>query len=244
MEENEKNNSFPEQLEDNDFEKEKLENKKGYKSLISDDEENGKKQINKRFIINIIMIIIAIILVIIGIVYYVNPHDKKATAPEKAIQNFCKYFNNQDIDEASDLIDSKGYYVLSSLETSAYPKFDSYYKNSDELFSQEENGVEIDFDDQEKYLNSYIKSAIEVTSSGLRLSVKNIDSCNLIQGTKGLYKLRVNFEYDNGTGKLGQLTDVVYVSNNSGEYKIIAGTFLNDIMSTYNSYLTYQQYYN
>ena len=133
MSEKEKDYFVPEQLDDDDFEKEKLEAKKlkkerkinKFQSEISDDEENNHRTFNKKKITNIVTIILVIALVIAGAVWYVMPHEKKVSEPEQATKDFCAYFNSGNWKKINEFLDLKGYYILGAvLKEEEYTKFE------------------------------------------------------------------------------------------------------------------------
>lgn len=74
----------------------------------------------------------------------------------------------------------------------------------------------------------------------MKININNIEACNLIQGTKTLYKLRVNFDYVYN-GQAQSNTSIIYVSNASGEYKLVYGEWMQLV---YEVYLMNQSNYN
>jgi len=81
----------PEQLDDNDFEKEKLEEKQAKK--------DNRFKFDKKQSVKIIFSMLFIVLLVVGVYLYLNPIQKKATAPEKAARDFCSYFNSRKLEE-------------------------------------------------------------------------------------------------------------------------------------------------
>lgn len=245
MSDNEKDYFVPEQLEDDDFEKEKLEDKKlkklkkinKFESQISDDEGYKSKNINKKKFINIFAIILVIALVIAGGVWYVMPHEKKVSEPEQAAKDFCAYFNSGNWKKVNEFLDLKGYYILGTvLEESEYTKFDAVYKNLEEVdedYSQYTETIKTVMDIDEDVLNSVAKIQIRLNS---------IEACNKIQNTDSLYKLRINFDYIYN-GQAENLTSVIFVSNASGEYKLVYGEWIQEVLNYYQSIYLLQSNY-
>lgn len=229
MSDKEKDYFVPEQLDDNDFEREKIEAKKARKEK--------KFELNKKIIVKIISIVLVIALIIVGIYLYLNPMEKKATAPEQAAKDFCAYFNSGNWKQVNKMMDLKGYYILGAvLGESDYPKFDKSYRKFD--------------DDSQKYIE--FKETMDVLSSidsdvlnsfaSIQIKLRSVESCNLIQGTDSLYKLRVNFDYIYD-GQSENLTDVIYISNASGEYKMVFGEWIQTVLNLYQSVYMFQSSY-
>ena len=245
MSEKEKDYFVPEQLDDDDFEKEKLEAKKLKKerkinklqSGISDDEGNNHRALNKKKVTNIVSIILFIALIIAGAIWYVMPHEKKVSAPEQVAKDFCAYFNNGNWKKINDFMDLKGYYILGAvLKKEDYPKFDTSYKSldeSDETYSQFVESMKVLMSIDEDVLNDIAQIQIKLNS---------IEACNKIQGTDTLYKLRINFDY-NYNGQSENLTGVIFVSNASGEYKIVYGEWMEEVLNYYQSIYFLQNQY-
>lgn len=220
----------PEQLDDNDFEKEKIEAKTARKEK--------KFEFNKKQVIKIISFILVIVLIGVGIYLYLNPIQKKATAPEKAAKDFCTYFNNGNWRKLNKLIDYKGYYILGGvLEEAEYTKFDEVYddlKETDRQYAEFLDTIDIIMNIDQEALDSY---------QSIQIKVRSIDSCNLIQGTETLYKLRVTFDYIYN-GQAETITGVVFVSNASGEYRMVFGEWLQTVLNYYQSVYMLQANYN
>ena len=236
MDDKEKDYFVPEQLDDDDFEKEKLETKKmkKNKSKISNDEE---KKFDKKKLFNILAVILVVAFIVFEIVWYAiygklwtfTSNGKKASEPEQAAKDFCTYLNNGDWKKVNESMDLKGYYILGGVlkDTSDYPKFDVAYKNLEE---------------DENY-NSYLKSVETLQNidkeklnevEKIKIDLKSIDYCNKIQGTDTLYKLRVTFDYIYN-GERDSVTNVIFISNASGEYKIVYGEWLETVLNYYQS---------
>lgn len=229
MDDKEKDYYIPEQLDDSDFEKEKLEEKKARK---------GKKnEFNKKQIVKFFSIIIIIALIGFGVYLYLNPVQKKASAPEQAVKDFCTNFNDKNWKRINELMDFKGYYVLKQvLEEEKYTKFDIAYKEikNDEKYIEFEKNMNILKSNNEEDLNNY---------SNTQIKINKIEACNLIQGTSTLYKLRVNIGYIYN-GQIDNATSVVYVSNASGEYKIVYGELFETLLDYYKSVFIMNYNYN
>ena len=224
MSDNGKNYFVPEQLDDNDFEKEKMEKKKAKK------EEGFKlnKQVVKHTSVKIVSILLIIAFIGLGIYLYLNPIQRKSTAPEKAAKDFCAYLNAGNWKKVNDLIDFKGFYVLGAvLDEAEYTKFDIAYKNLDE-----EDETYIKFMETANILTSLDDEDLDSVS--IQIRIKNIEACNKIQSTDTLYKLRVNFDYIYD-GQAENMTDVIYLSNASGEYKMVYGEWMQTVLNYYQS---------
>ena len=224
MSDNEKEYFVPEQLDDNDFEKEKMEEKVAKKEK----KDKFDKQNIKVFSVKIISIILIIVFVLLGIYLYLNPIQKKATAPEQAVKEFCAYFNAGNWKKINQLMDFKGYYILGGiLEDAEYTKFDLAYKALDE-----KDETYLKFQDTMDILTSIDEK--DLNSVNIQIRLNNIETCNRIQGTNTLYKLRVNSE--NTTG-------ILYISNASGEYKMVFGEWMQTILNYYQSVYLIQSNY-
>lgn len=129
MREDEKKYYVPEQLDDNDFEKEKVEEKIARK--------NKKFEMNKKQVTKIISLVLVIALIGIGIYLYLNPIQKKSTAPEQFAKDFCSYFNSGNWNKLNNLLDFKGFYILGYvLDEKDYTKFDKTYSSFNEKDKQ------------------------------------------------------------------------------------------------------------
>ena len=225
-----KDYSVPEQLDDNDFEKEKIEEKKIRKEK--------KFEFNKKQVAKFSSILLVIAVIFVGIYLYLNPIEKKLDAPEQAAKNFCAYFNSGNWKKINNLLDFKGYYVLGTvLDEIEYPIFDSAYKNLDE---NEEDYQK--FQEMIKLFTNIDEDDLE-NFAQLQIRLNKIEACNIIQGTDSLYKLRVNFTfiYD---GQADEATDVIYISNASGEYKLVYGAWMETILNYYQSIYMFNSNYN
>ena len=219
----------PEQLDDNDFEKEKNEAKEARK--------NKKFEFSKKQFFKFIPIILVIVLIGVGIYLYLNPIQKKATAPEQMAKTFCAYFNSGNWKKVNKMLDFKGYYILDAvLEEADYTKFDKTYRKleaTDKTYQQFDTIVDALTSIDDDVLDSF---------GNIQIKLKNIESCNLIQGTDTLYKLRVNFDYIYD-GKSENMTGIIFISNASGEYKIVYGEWMQTVLNYYQSIYMLQANY-
>ena len=245
MSDKEKDYFVPEQLDDVDFEKEKTEAKRLKKErrlnkTISDDEGNNQVTVDKNKIKNIIFIILAIGLIAFGIYFYLNPIEKKASEPEQVAKDFCTYFNGGNWKEVKNIIDFKGFYTLSySIGTeSEFTKYDKVYKDVEEEADYSSYSETMDI------LTSVDNDTLdEVVSTQLQqIRLTQIQSCNKIQGTDSLYRIIANYEYIvNGAAEA--YSGAIYVSNASGEYKIVYGDWVSLMLNIYYSIYSFQSAY-
>ncbi|MBR1540564.1 MAG: hypothetical protein IJ629_05330 [Clostridia bacterium] len=229
MSDKKKDYFVPEQLDDNDFEKEKKEAKKARKEK--------KFELNRKQIIKIVSIIVVVALIIAGVYLYLNPVPKKSTAPEQTAKTFCTYFNNGRWSKLNELMDFKGYYVLGAvLEEADYTQFDKAYQKvdeKDETYSKYISSI--------KYLINLDEDALS-SFADIQIRLNSIEACNLIQGTETLYKLRVNFDYIYD-GQAENVTEAIYISNASGEYKVVFGEWMQTVLNYYQSVYMIQANY-
>ena len=246
MSDKEKEYFIPEQLEDDDFEKEKIEEKrlkkerkkKKVNQSISDDENINSKIGDKKKTIRVIFMVIVIILLLVGAIWwYITPHEKKASEPEQLAKDFCAYFNSGNWKKINDYLDFKGYYIMGvSLKEEEYPKFDTTYKKFDE---QDEKYVQ--FQTSMSALTNIDDETLGSVAN-IQIKINNIEACNKIQGTETLYKLRIDFNYIYN-GQSQQSTGIIYVSNASGKYKIVFGDWIETILNFYYSIYNLQNSY-
>ncbi|MBR2290071.1 MAG: hypothetical protein IJ867_05685 [Clostridia bacterium] len=219
----------PEQLDDSDFEKEKIEEKQARKEK--------KFEWNKKQVVKIISFLLVIALIVVGIYLYLNPIEKKATAPEKAAKDFCAYLNSGNWKKVNQFLDLKGYYILGGvLEEKDYPEFDKAYKSledDDSTYAKFEATMNVLMEIDEETLDSLAK---------IQIRIREIEACNLIQGTESLYKLRINFDYIYD-GQTENMTDSIYISNASGEYKMVFGEWMQTVLNYYQSVYMFQSNY-
>lgn len=230
MTDKEKNYFVPEQMDDEDFEKEKIEEKQARKER--------KFEFNKKQCIRLVSILLFIVLIVVGVYLYLNPIQEKATAPEQAAKEFCAYFNSRNWSKVNNMMDLKGYYILGGvLEEADYTKFNNVYDKLDE-----------DDSDYEKFIDT-IKVLMNIDQDLLdsvadfQIKIENVEACNLIQGTESLYKLRVNFSYKYYDGQEKSLVGIVYMSNASGEYKMVFGDWIQTVLNFYQSIYIMQANY-
>ena len=230
MSDNEKDYFVPEQLDDNDFEKEKLEEKKNKKQ--------NKTKLSKSKVKNIILIILVICLIAFGVYWYVTPHEKKASEPEQVVKDFCAYLNSGNWNKVNELMDFKGYYTLGAVleEESEYVKFDASYRklsDSDETYNNFVDNMNVLMSIDEETLNSIAQ---------IQVQINNIQSCNKIQGTDTLYRIIADFNYTEN-GDVQSVKGVVFVSNISGEYKIVYGDLIGTVLNYYQTIYMLQSNY-
>ena len=220
---------IPEQLDDNDFEKEKKEEKQAKKEK--------RFEINSKKIMKLTSVILVLVLISIGVYLYLNPIEKKATAPEKAAKDFSAYFNAGNLDKISDFIDLKGYFILGyALEEADYTKFDTVYKDieDDETYIKYEEGLSVLSTIDDDILNSIFED---------RIRIRSIESCNKIQNTDTLYKLRINYDYIYSDGQSETNLGVIYVSNASGKYRLVYGDWMEIVLNYYQTAYMLQSNY-
>ena len=134
-------------------------------------------------------------------------------------------------------MDFKGYYVLDSvLKEADYTKFDEAYESLDE-----NDNSYAKFIDVMKLLINVDNEALDSYAS-VKINFNSIESCNLIQGTDSLYKLRVSFDYKYN-GQTENLMGIIYISNASGEYKMVYGEFIDTVLNFYQSVYMMQSNY-
>ena len=240
---------IPEQLDDDDFEKEKEEAKKlkkdkkakkqkekqNRKGMISDDEsgaiigevikydEDGN-EINVspkskiKFVITVAIIAIAAIAIGIFADYKLNGKSIFDTSkPEDVVNDFSTYFNNKKWNELLDIIDFKGYYILTAkLQETEYTKFDSNYENF------EETEEYLEYMDNIKYYSDKKNEIFDEFIKDESIKIKEIKGVTKIQDTKDLYKIKVEFELEQEGENMTQ-TESVYVAKIDGEYKLVGG---------------------
>lgn len=221
MSDNKKDYFVPEQLEDNDFEKEKKEAKQARKEK--------KIEVNKKLMVKVVSVLLVVALILVGIYLYLNPIPKKSSISEDFVKEFCSAFNNGKWDKVNNLMDFKGYYILGAvLEEADYTKFDTAYKSLEE--------------DEETYVN-YLQNIKNLTTldrdslssfADIQIKLNSVEASNLIQGTRTLYKLRVNFDYIYN-GQSENIVDFIYISDISGQYKMVYGEWMQTILNYYQS---------
>lgn len=246
-EENKLNGEYiPEQLEDNDFEKEKEELKKMKKQKklekklekqkrkginSSDNEETKDEEVkydedgniilepkkSKKKLIIIIVSIILILAVIGGLVAYFYISFNR---PENIILDCASYFNEKDWDKYIDCIDFKGYYALGGfyLQKDEYNKFDEVY---DKIEDQDTYEVYKNLMDQ--FLKKKDK-LLDTMAKDVTINVTDVESKYKIENTKSLYKVRVKLKVSY-QGQTEEVPVDFYVTKIDGKYKIVEGYF-------------------
>jgi hypothetical protein len=264
------NNEFPEQLEDEDFEKEKNEKKRlkeekkqAKKQLkkkekndndidndigISDDEAGIKDDIKstenkKRKLkkyIPIILVVIIVLLVIAGIVVYVKNGENGT-------------FNNK----PESVIDNFCAYINSgdSKKALEYVDFKSYYilytldvedyTKFDETYSEFDESSEdyqyfVDTIDECKNIDSDVYTEI---LEDYKISLGSVQSVTRIQDTEDLYLIKADLEFSYN-GQEESETCSIYVNKIDGQYKIVYGDLADFSLSLLQSvyYITNYSY--
>ena len=256
----ESNVYIPEQLEDEDFEKEK-DNLKAEKAAKKA-EKKAKKQSSKNNLVDIkdkkayfkkrkqkiitIAIIVAIaVFILVGIagylIYVIN-------RPENAIEDFVSYINEEDWNNAMNQIDMQGYMTMSLIDlesqedssvsyTDYESKYDNVYNELDDMgYGQLMDVIEYGEENKVEILESLFSETSFVVNSFE--SVERIGDTNL-------YKITVNLTIRDDTGTYSDETETyeMYVARRDGEYKIVSGTFPAIIFYYYQYNYTYASYY-
>ena len=204
-----------EQLEDVDFEKEK--------------EEKNK---NKKFK-NILILIIGIaVLFIVGICAYFAMGSGN---PRIVIEEFLSNVNSSNFDEALDNIDLKGMYALITTyegeQVDENTNYEKYYTKFDTRFEniEKEEGYKEFIE-----LNSIINSNVKQHFEGVEFKVTAIEDPILIQGTKGLYKIKTNI--DMAAQEQTQSIQIdFYLNRTLFSYKIVGG-YIPELLISLNEY--------
>jgi hypothetical protein len=259
------NNEYPEQLDDEDFEKEKNEKKRlkkekkqakknakqnenEYNSGISDDESgikvenetSGKEKRKMKKYIPIIIAVIIVLLVIVGIVVYVKNGETGTfnNKPESAIDNFCAYINSGDSKKALDYVDFKSYYILYTLDVADYTKFDETYSEFDE--SSEDYQYFVNTIDECKNIDSDVYTEV---LEDYKISLGSVQSVTRIQDTEDLYLIKADLEFSYN-GQEESETCSIYVGKIDGQYKIVYGDLADFSLSLLQSvyYITNYSY--
>lgn len=272
--EDEKNKSesdvyIPEQLEDEEFEKEKSkikaekaakkaekkakkQAKKAKKSgeVGENIEEDKTKKVDhkkrKQRIVTIAIIVIIILFILIGIAGYLIYAINK---PENAIEDFVSYINEEDWNNAYNLIDMQGYMTMALIDYESQDdsnvsysdfenKYDNVYNELDDLgYGQLQDVVEYG----EKNNVDLLKTLFSETT----FTVNSVDSVEKIGDIK-LYKITVELTIQDNTGSSSDSTDTyeMYVAKIDGEYKIVSGAFPAIIFYYYQYNYAYSSYYS
>ena len=257
---------IPEQLDDNDFEKEKDKIKaekaakkaekkaKKAKQKAEDSEikldENGnpiktKPKMKKSKKITIVVIIILIIAIVGGVAGYLILVRNR---PQNAILDFIAYINEDNWESAINLVDMQGYLTMVSIDLESkedsnisYADYDNRYENAindlKELgYNEIENALE--------YGNENYKDILELVFSNVTFTVNDVENVERI-GESNLYKVTVNLTSTSSDASATGGTNIyeMYVAKKDGEYKIVGGTFAATIFYGYETLYAYTQYY-
>lgn len=209
---------------------------KHHKLRIMKKPEINKKSLKKYGTMSLIFIIIV---VCIAAIYFLRLNTSKEKKIEKSISNALVAFNGKDWEEFQESFDIKSYYIMSQvLKEEEFTKFDTAYKNLDEKDEDYVSGLEaleecFEVDDE----------ILDALSLDAKVTINNIEACSLIQNTKNLYKLRINFNYLVDGNSTDQ-TEVLYVANVDGEYKIVYGEFMDFFLNFYQTAWYYSSFYS
>lgn len=242
----------PEQLEDEDFEKEKEQAKaeKKAKKLAKKengitDEENGQVKSKKSSPVKMIVIIV-LILASIGVIaaYFVINLNK----PENAINDFVIYFNKSEWKSVDETIDWQGFLTLALIDDNAqteadaneteavlanYMDYDTKYKTVYDELEEKGYGEIVDLI---KAGQNDIETILEAMLSGAQLKVEKIISAEKIEKTESLYKIKTDISVTSGEDKETNTVEI-YVAKKDGKYKIVGG-YLPTLV--YQSFIYYQ----
>lgn len=254
----------PEQLDDDEFEKEKSKikaekeakkalkkaeksKKKGEEKEILLDEEGNpiKRKRKKSEKITIAVIVIIILAIVIGVAGYLI---YSLNRPENAILDFFSYVNEEDWDNAINLVDIRGYLTMTLIdmeseddENTSYIDYENKYNTVfDEL-------AELGYDEVENSLEYGQENYTEIMSglfTDTTITVDSVDSVERI-GDTDLYRVSVNLVLSDDTGTYADQTSSydLYVAKQDGEYKMVGGAFTSMIYYYYETYYAYSTYY-
>lgn len=258
------NEYVPEQLDDDDFEKEKsklkaekeakkalkkaekAKKKADEKEVLLDEEGNPiKRKRKKSEKITIAVIIVVILAVIIGIagflIYSLN-------RPENVIIDFLSYVNEEDWDSAINLIDMQGYLTMTLIdlesEDDSNVSYIDYENKYDTVFDEL---ADLGYDEISSSLEYGKENNSDIMSSlfsETTLTVEEVEDVERI-GDTDLYRVAVSIRASDDTGTYSDETASydTYVSKMDGEYKMVGGTFPAMIYYYYEYYYAYSSYY-
>jgi len=242
---------IPQQLEDDEFEKEKEElkkqkeieknikkqkrklNKEKKQDKIEYDEEGNiilkPVKNKKKIIITIIICILLVAIIIGGVVGYIIMHLSK---PENIINDFTTYFNSQNWDEMIETIDFKSYYTLNfylaESKDIAYSRGMEYHGD----FTQYDSAYN-SIDNDEAYLaykeniNSLLTQKdfiFDEYFSDININIDEILKVEKVENTKNLYRISVKITVSAASQSSSE-SATIYVAKVDNEYKIVAGDF-------------------
>ncbi len=257
---------IPEQLDDEDFEKEKEKIKaekaakkaekkakkqaeKAKKAGENADGDETKKvdhKKRKQRIVTIAIIVIIILFILIGVAGYLIYAINK---PENAIEDFVSYVNEEDWNNAYNLIDMQGYMTMALIDYESqddsnvsYSEFENKYDNvynelNDIGYGQLQDVVE--------YGEENSVDLLQTLFTDTSFTVDSVDSVEKIGDTK-LYKVTVELTIKDDTGSSSDSTDTyeMYVAKIDGKYKIVGGAFPAIIFYYYQYNYAYSSYYS
>lgn len=258
------NEYVPEQLDDDDFEKEKsklkaekeakkalkkaekAKKKADEKEVLLDEEGNPiKRKRKKSEKITIAVIVVIILAIVIGVAGYLI---YSLNRPENAILDFFSYVNEEDWDNAINLVDIRGYLTMTLIdmeseddENTSYIDYENKYNTVfDEL-------AELGYDEVENSLEYGQENYTEIMSglfTDTTITVDSVDSVERI-GDTDLYRVSVNLVLSDDTGTYADQTSSydLYVAKQDGEYKMVGGAFTSMIYYYYETYYAYSTYY-
>lgn len=233
---------IPEQLEDEDFEKEKdrlkaeKAAKKAEKKAKKQSEKNNKidnkdeKSYSKKKrqkVITIVIIVAIIVFILVGIAGYLIYAINR---PENVIEDFVSYVNEEDWTNAMNQIDMQGYMTMSLIdlesEEDSSISYTDYENKYDNIYNELEDMGYGDLIDVIEYGEENNTEILESLFTETSFTINSIDSVERIGDTK-LYKITVNLTITDDTGTYSDETDTyeMYVAKKDGEYKIVGGTF-------------------
>ena len=233
---------IPEQLEDEDFEKEKdrlkaeKAAKKAEKKAKKQSEKNNKidnkdeKSYSKKKrqkVITIVIIVAIIVFILVGIAGYLIYAINR---PENVIEDFVSYVNEEDWTNAMNQIDMQGYMTMSLIdlesEEDSSISYTDYENKYDNIYNELEDMGYGDLIDVIEYGEENNTEILESLFTETSFTINSIDSVERIGDTK-LYKITVNLKITDDTGTYSDETDTyeMYVAKKDGEYKIVGGTF-------------------
>lgn len=254
----EQDSYVPEQLDDDEFEKEK-EKKKAAKAakkaekkakkqkeeLELDENVNPKKtKMKKSEKITIILVIIIILAIIGGVAGYLI---FALNRPENAVKDFTSYISEENWTEADNLIDMQGYLTMlliasesNSSDTSnvSYIDYENKYDNAiadlEKMFS--EKGYSMDFNKILEYgkehKDEYYKEIFG--NAAIKFESANVERI----GKTSLYKVTATLTLSAKDGSQADETTSyeMYVAKKDGKYQVVGGQFVELVFSYYYYY--------
>lgn len=238
----------PEQLDDDDFEKEKEKEKadkkakKEAKKLAKkeektngvSDEENGQA-VNKKISSPKMILIIVLILASIGVIlaYFAINFNK----PENVANDFIIYFNKGEWKNAEETIDWQGFLTLALIDDEAqtdteedtdnesqvavanYMDYDSRYET---IYKDLEDKGLNEIVDYIEEARSNVETIMGATLEGSTIKIDKISSVEKIEKTKSLYKIKADITVTGGEQKQSNTVEM-YVAKKDGKFKLVGG---------------------